>query len=44
VKNAYGMWGAVRGDTPLRNIRMRERAYNSSAHVRVGRGARTVLY
>jgi hypothetical protein len=28
----------------MRDIRMRERAYNFSAHFRVGRGARTVLY
>jgi hypothetical protein len=34
------MRGAVRGVTPLRSIRMRERAYNFSAHLRVGRGAR----
>jgi hypothetical protein len=38
------MRGAVRGVTPLRRIRMRERAYNFSAHFRIGPGARTVLY
>jgi hypothetical protein len=27
----------------LRNIRMRERAYNFNVHFRVGQGARTVL-
>jgi hypothetical protein len=36
--------GAVRGVTPLQSIRMRERAYNFSAHFGVGRGTRTVLY
>jgi hypothetical protein len=35
------MRGAVRGVTPLRSIRMRERAYNFIAHFRVGRGVRT---
>jgi hypothetical protein len=35
---------AVRGVTLLRSMRMRERAYNLSAHIRVGRGIRTVLY
>jgi hypothetical protein len=39
--NARGMRGAVRGAIPLRRIRMRERAYNFSVHLR---GARTVLY
>jgi hypothetical protein len=34
------MRGAVRGATPLRNIRMCERAYNFSFHVKVWRGAR----
>jgi hypothetical protein len=38
------MRGAVRGVTPQRSIRMRERAYNFRAHFRVGWGARTVLY
>jgi hypothetical protein len=38
------MQGAVRGVTPLRSIRMRERPYNFNAHFRVRRGARTVLY
>jgi hypothetical protein len=38
------MRAVVQGDTPLRSIRMRERAYNFSAHLRVGRGARTELY
>jgi hypothetical protein len=38
------MRSVVRGVTPLRSIRMRERAYNFSVHFRVGRGARTVLY
>jgi hypothetical protein len=38
------MRGAVRVVTPLRSIRMRERAYNFSVHFRVGLGARTVLY
>jgi hypothetical protein len=35
VINAYGMWGAVRGVTPLRSIRMRESAFileSSGAH------------
>jgi hypothetical protein len=44
VINARGTQGAVRGVTPQRDIRMRERAYNFSAHYRVGRGASTVLY
>jgi hypothetical protein len=30
--------------TPLRSIRMRERAYNLSALFRGGRGTRTVLH
>jgi hypothetical protein len=30
--------------TPLRSIRMRKRTYDFSAHFRVERGARTVLY
>jgi hypothetical protein len=34
----------TRGITPVRGIRMRERAYNFSAHFRVGRGTRAVLY
>jgi hypothetical protein len=40
------MWDAGRcaGFIPLRSIRMRERANNFSAHIRVGRGARIVLY
>jgi hypothetical protein len=38
------MRGAVRGVTPLRRIRMRERAYYFNAHFRVGRGIHTVLY
>jgi hypothetical protein len=38
------MRGAVWGVTPLRSIRMRERAYNFKAHFRFERGARTVLY
>jgi hypothetical protein len=38
------MRGAVRGVALVRGIRMRERSYNFSAHFRVGRGARTVLY
>jgi hypothetical protein len=44
VINAFGMWDAVRGVSPVRSIRMRERACNFSVHLRVGRGARTVLY
>jgi hypothetical protein len=31
-----GTRGAVRGVTPVRSIRMRELAYNFSAHFRVG--------
>jgi hypothetical protein len=38
------MRGSVRDLTPVRSIRMRERAYNFNAHFGVGRGARTVLY
>jgi hypothetical protein len=38
------MRGAVRGVTPLLSIRMRERAYNFSAHFRVRQGACSVLY
>jgi hypothetical protein len=34
----------MQGFTPLRSIRMRERAYNLSAYFRVEWGARTVLY
>jgi hypothetical protein len=37
------MRGAVRGVTLLRSILMRERAYNFSAHFRVGCTHRTVL-
>jgi hypothetical protein len=37
------MRSAVRGVTPLRSTRMRERAYNFSAHFKVRLGARTVL-
>jgi hypothetical protein len=44
VKREKRMRSAVRDVTPLRSIRMRELAYNFSAHFRVGRGARTVLY
>jgi hypothetical protein len=36
------MQDGVRGVTPLRSIRMH--AYNFSAHFKVGRGARIVLY
>jgi hypothetical protein len=34
----------MRGVTLVLSIRMCERAYNFSAHLRVGRGARTILY
>jgi hypothetical protein len=34
----------VRAVTPLRSIRIRERAYNFNAYFRVRRGAPTVLY
>jgi hypothetical protein len=38
------MRDAVRVVTPLRSIRMRERAYNFIAHFRVSRAARSILY
>jgi hypothetical protein len=44
VKRDKRMRSAVEGVTPLRSVRMRERAYNFSDYFRVGRGARTVLY
>jgi hypothetical protein len=43
VINAHVTRGDVRGVTPVRCIRMRERAHNFSVHFRVRRGARTVL-
>jgi hypothetical protein len=44
MTNAREMRGTVRGVTPVRDIRMRERAYSFNAHFRVRRGERTVLY
>jgi hypothetical protein len=44
VKRDKRTRGAVRGDTPMQSIRMRERAYNFIAYFNVKRGARTVLY